>query len=63
MIEEHSPSSSIKTRRYYTEFPYGEFDCASDEEALNKSQAKLLYRENDSPNGRPFVILRNFEDK
>lgn len=45
-------------RRYYTENPYGEFDCDSDENALLKTKAKFVYRQSDTPDGMPFVTLR-----
>lgn len=45
-------------RTYYEEYPTGEFKAVSDEMALKISRAKVLYRESDSVNGEPFVILR-----
>lgn len=45
---------------YYGEYPYAEFDCLSDETALNLCKSKVLYRENqDSSDGLPFVVLRD----
>lgn len=48
----------IHMYRYYTENPKGEFDCESDEKALKQTNAKFVYRESDSMDGKPFVILR-----
>ena len=43
---------------YYTEYPTGEFEAASDEEALKYSEAALVYKESDTPDGLPFIVLR-----
>lgn len=43
---------------YYTEYPTSKFNASSDEEALKKTTAKVVYRESDTKNGIPFVILR-----
>jgi hypothetical protein len=42
---------------YYTEYPTGSFVAASDAEALH-SKARVIYRESDTADGKPFVILR-----
>lgn len=44
--------------RYYTEYPTGEFDASSDEEALKLSHAEVIYRQSNTWNGRPFLIIR-----
>lgn len=41
---------------YYTEYPKGEFRANSDKEALEKSKAKLIYKETED--GKSFIILR-----
>lgn len=46
-------------RIYYTEYPTTEFMASNDEEALNKTNAAFVYRESDSENGLPFIVLRN----
>ena len=46
-------------RIYYTEYPTTKFMASDDEEALNKTNAAVVYRESDSEDGTPFVILRN----
>jgi hypothetical protein len=52
-----------KLRWYYTEYPMWKFVADNDEEALNRTNAKVVYREDDtSPDGIPFVILRNIQD-
>lgn len=50
------------TRIYYTEFPTGEFEAKSDEEALQISTAKFIYKESDTTDGRPFIVLRDAPD-
>jgi hypothetical protein len=45
---------------YYGEFPFDEFECMTDAEALVRSTSKVLYREDlESSDGRPFVMLRD----
>lgn len=47
-------------RTYYTEYPTGQFQSKNDSEALNSTNAKVVYRESDeTPDGTPFVILRD----
>lgn len=49
-----------KLHWYYTEYPTWRFVAYNDEEALSRTNAKVVYRENDnSTDGTPFVILRN----
>ncbi len=48
-------------REYYTEYPMTTFKASSDEEALNRSTAKVLYRESDTKDGTPFIVLRNLK--
>ena len=48
---------------YYTEYPTGQFNANSDSEALNKSKAKVIYRESNSQTGRPFIILKEKMEK
>lgn len=44
---------------YYTEYPTREFTANSDKEALAKTKARFVYRESDTTNGLPFIVLRN----
>lgn len=44
-------------RKYYTEYPLLDFEADSDEEALDRTTALLVYREADEEGSR-FVILR-----
>jgi hypothetical protein len=46
-------------RKYYTEYPTGEFLSSSDNAALGFSTAKVIYRESDTEDGRPFVFIRD----
>lgn len=43
---------------YYTEYPRSEFTAKSDDEALKQTIALFVYRESDTDNGIPFIILR-----
>lgn len=43
---------------YYTEEPYGDFRAEDDEQALLLTEAAFVYRESDTEDGKPFVILR-----
>lgn len=43
---------------YYTEYPTGKFQAGSDKIALMLSKAKVLYRESETEDGKPFVMLR-----
>ena len=45
---------------YYTEYPTTEFKAENDKVALEKTKAKVVYRESDTENGRPFIMLREF---
>lgn len=45
--------------KYYTENPTGQFESRNDEEALTSSNAKIIYRESETDNGLPFIILRD----
>lgn len=42
---------------YYTEYPTGQFECESDEKA-RENKAKVIYRESDTRDGRPFVMVK-----
>jgi len=44
---------------YYTEYPTGSFIEESDEKALKRSNAKVIYRESDTKDGLPFIMLRD----
>ena len=46
-------------RIFYTEYPTTKFMASDDDEALDRTNAAVVYRESDSENGTPFVILRN----
>ena len=49
---------------YYTEYPMGTVWASSDEEALSKTHAKLVYREDHSTSdGKPLVVLRDEVEK
>ena len=43
---------------YYTEYPRGQFKAENDSEALNKSKALLIYKESETINGLPMIIIR-----
>lgn len=43
---------------YYTEYPTGKFLARNDREALIKNNAKVIYKESESKNGTPFVMIR-----
>lgn len=49
--------------RIYTEYPTTEFNAESDSEALEKTKALVVYRESDTPDGTPFVILRKKDEQ
>jgi len=44
---------------YYTEYPTGSFKANNDEEALAKSNAEVIYKESDTGDGLPFIIIRD----
>ena len=44
---------------YYTEYPKGQFQAFDDKEALTKTTAKVVYRESGSPDGTPFIVIRD----
>ena len=44
---------------YYEEYPTGRFLGKSDAHALLISKARVLYRESPTPDGTPFVVLRD----
>lgn len=46
---------------YYTEYPTTEFKTNSDKKAIKLSKAKVIYRESDSIDGRPFIIIREMK--
>lgn len=49
---------------YYTEYPTGEFYADNDDEALLlEPDAKVIYKESNSPNGLPLIFLRNTHAK
>lgn len=52
-------NTSNKGNIYYGEYPTCRFYAVDDEDAMSRSSSKVLYREGDSKDGRPFVILRN----
>lgn len=43
---------------YYIEYPTGSFKAESDESALLLTKAEVLYRESETTDGTPFVMLR-----
>ena len=45
--------------KYYTEYPYGEFSAQDDEAALKISDAEIIYKESDTVDGLPLVMLRD----
>ena len=49
----------VSKRWYYTEYPTRQFQANSDDEAMSMSKAKVLYRESDTEDGTPFIMLRN----
>jgi hypothetical protein len=44
---------------YYTEYPTATFTSSTDEEALKQTKALVVYRESDTKDGLPFIILRD----
>lgn len=49
---------------YYTEYPKGKFWAATDKLALlTELHAKIIYRESDTPDGKPFQIIRDTHSK
>ena len=48
----------METICYYTEWPTGQFSAASDQEALRKTNALVVYRESNTDDGTPFVMVR-----
>lgn len=44
---------------YYTEYPTTEFYAFSDTEALDQTNALVVYKESDTEDGTPFIILRD----
>lgn len=44
---------------YYTEYPTGKFKAISDDEALNKTVARVVYKESETAYGKPFIMLRD----
>jgi len=51
--------SKLQQTVYYTEYPESFFYAASDAVALQTTTALVVYRESNTMNGRPFVILRD----
>lgn len=46
-------------KTYYTEYPTGEFVAVSDAEARRRGRnALIIYRESDTPDGTPFIIVK-----
>jgi hypothetical protein len=43
---------------YYTEYPTTTFRAVNDDVALQHTKAKIVYRESDTIDGRPFIFLR-----
>lgn len=43
---------------YYTEYPMGQFYAEGDEEAKQISKALVIYKESDTRDGTPFLIIR-----
>ena len=48
--------------KYYTEYPTGHFYADSDDVALVKTSAKVLYRESGKTNEPTLVLLRDLFD-
>lgn len=48
-------------KMYYTNYPRGQFQAKSDSKALEISKAKVIYKDNDTSDGTPFIILRKPE--
>lgn len=48
---------------YYTEYPKGQFQAFDDKEALTKTTAKVVYRESGSPDGTPFIVIRDIRSE
>ncbi len=45
---------------YYTEYPMGQFYADNDEEALlYELDAKVIYKESDTDDGFPMIIIRD----
>jgi hypothetical protein len=45
---------------YYTEYPTGEFFADNDEEALlYEPDAKVIYKESDTADGFPMIVIRD----
>lgn len=49
----------MKKKIYYTEYPTGQFEASCDKTARKKSRAKFIYKESETENGLPFIIVRN----
>jgi hypothetical protein len=47
---------------YYTEYPKGEFQARTDDEALKKSHARIIYKESETVDGRPFIFVREIKE-
>lgn len=44
---------------YYTEYPTKQFQASNDRDALAKTAAKVVYKESGSPDGTPFIVIRD----
>lgn len=48
---------------YYTEYPKGEFYADNDDEALAyEPDAKVIYKESDTKDGFPIIIIRDIRN-
>lgn len=44
--------------QYYTEFPTSKFTANSDEEALASTAAKVVYKDSNPGDKKPYILLR-----
>lgn len=62
-IEGSDQMDELTLRIYYTEYPTGQFKASSDLQAA-QNKAKVVYRESESADGTPFVIIKDkFRDE
>lgn len=57
-VDKHQGEGGRMTQ-YYTEFPRGSLQAENDEEALKKTKAKVIYKESDTKDGIPFIMVRD----
>ena len=50
---------TAKMTKYYTEYPKGYLYAKDDDEVLVVCSARLIYRESDTEDGRPFIVIRD----